>query len=127
MQEGPSSATRHACDTANAASGAGLMGAAIAAAALTRFLASLPPLLAAGPLATRQVALGAVHVFGGLVQALQTGDVAGLSDTLEAASTSLACHAQRAPPQRDRQTGRLPLGLAPLLESHDLIECAEAA
>ena len=64
---------------------------------------------------------------GGIVQALKTGDVAGLYDTLEAAITYLACHAQRAHPKRDRQTGRLQLGLEPLLESNDLIEFAEAA
>ena len=58
---------------------------------------------------------------------MKTGDVAGLYDTLEAAIPYLAWHAQRAHPKRDRQTGRLQLGLEPLLESNDLIEFAEAA
>jgi hypothetical protein len=79
----------------------------MAAAALQRFLASLTPLLAEGPRSTRTGAMGAVHVFGGMVEAWKTGDVAGLYDALEEAITSLACHAQRAHPERDRQTGRL--------------------
>jgi len=69
----------------------------------------------------------AVHVLGGIVQALKTGDVAGLYAALEAAITSLACHAQRAHPKRDRHTGRSQLGLEPLFGSDDLMEFAEAA
>jgi len=46
---------------------------------------------------------------------------------LEAAVTYLACHAQRAHPKRDRQTGRSQLGLEPLFGSDDVIEFAEAA
>ena len=98
----------HACDTAHPAIVAGLMWAAIAAAALTRFLASMTQLLAEVPMSTRTVALWAVYVLGRMVKAWTTGDVAGLYDALEEAVTSLACHAQRAHPERDRQTGRLP-------------------
>ncbi len=57
----------------------------------------------------------AVHVLGGIVQALKTGDVAGLYAALEAAIMYLAGHAQRAHPKRDRQTGRSQLGLEPSL------------
>jgi len=78
-------------------------------------------------MSTRKVAMCAMHVLGDIVRALQHGDVAGLYAALEAAITYLACHAQRAHPKRDRQTGRLQLGLEPLLESNDLIEFAEAA
>ena len=78
-------------------------------------------------MSTRKVAMCAVHVLGGIVQALKTGDVAGLSDVMEAAITYLACHAQRAHPKRDRQTGRSQLGLEPLFGSDDLMEFAEAA
>ena len=126
-KEWKSYANLHAFDTDNAAIVEGLMWAAIAAAALKRFLASMTQLLAEVPMSTRKVAMCAVHGLGGIVQALKTGDVAGLYDALEAAITSLACHAQRAHPKRDRQTGRLQLGLKPLLESNDLIEFAEAA
>jgi len=68
-----------------------------------------------------------VHVLGDIVRALQYGDVAGLSAALEQAVIYLACHAQRAHPARDRQTGRSQLGLEPLYGSDDGIEMAEAA
>jgi hypothetical protein len=46
---------------------------------------------------------------------------------LETAITYLACHAQRAHPKRDRQTGRTQLGLEPYFENDGMIEFAEAA
>ena len=87
----------------------------------------MTPLLVAVPMSTRKVAMCAVHVLGGIVQALKTEDVAGLYDVLEEAITYLARHAQRAHPERDRETGRSQLGLEPLFESNDMIEFAEAA
>jgi hypothetical protein len=80
---------------------------AMATAALKRLLAYKPQRLVEVPRSTRQVAMGAVPVSGGIVQALKAGDVAGLYDTLEAAITSLACQAQRVYPKRDHPTGRL--------------------
>jgi len=127
FKEWKSYANLHAFDTANPAIVEGLIWAAIAAAVLKRFLAYMTQLLAEVPMSTRKVAMCAVHVLGGIVQALKTGDVAGLYDALEVAITYLAGHAQRAHPERDRQTGRLQLGLEPLLESNDLIEFADAA
>jgi len=62
-----------------------------------------------------------------MVQAWQRGDVAGLYAALAAAVTSLACHAQRAHPARDRHTGRSQRGLEPLFGSDDVIEFAQAA
>ena len=53
--------------------------------------------------------------------------MAGLYAALEAAVPYLACHAQRAHPERDRHTGRSQLGLEPLFGNDDVIECAEAA
>jgi hypothetical protein len=50
-----------------------------------------------------------------------------LDNALMAAVTSLACHAQRAHPQRDRQTGRFQLGLEPLFGSNDAADIREAA
>src|SRR5713101_2972807 len=124
FKEWKSYANLHAFDTANPAIVEGLIWAAIAAAALKRFLAYMTQLLAEVPMSTRKVAMCAVHVLGGIVQALKSGDVAGLYDALEEAITYLAGHAQRAHPERDRQTGRLQLGLEPLLGSNDLIEFA---
>jgi len=46
---------------------------------------------------------------------------------LEATITYLACHARRAHPKRDRQTGRSQLGLEPFFAYDDMIEFMEAA
>ncbi len=117
MKEWKSYANRHAFDTDHAAIVEGLVWAAIAAAALKRFVAHMTQLLAEGPMSTRKVARCAMDVFGDLVEAWKTGDIAGLYAALEAAITSLAWHAQRAHPKRDRQTGRSQLGLEPLFAS----------
>ena len=120
-------ANLHAFDTENPAIVEGLIWTAIAAAALKRFLAHMTQLLAEVPMSTRKVAMCALHVLGALVEALQRGDVVGLYAAVEAAITSLARHAQRAHPKRDRQTGRAQLGLEPCFEHDDVIEFAEAA
>jgi hypothetical protein len=127
LKEWKAYAQLHAFDTTNPALVEGLIGVASAAAARTRFLAHMTPRLTEVPMATRKVALCALHGFGNLVEALKRGDVAGLYAALEAAIMSLACHAQRAHPKRDRQTGRSQLGLAPCFEHDDMIEFAEAA
>jgi hypothetical protein len=127
LKEWTSSAHVHAFDTANTALVEGLIWTAMAAAALKRFLAHMTQLLAEVPMSPRQVALCALHVLGDLVEALKRGDGVGLSAALEAAITSLARHAQRAHPKRDRQTGRAQLGLEPCFEHDDVIEFAEAA
>jgi hypothetical protein len=62
LKEWKSYANLHAFDTANAAIVEGLIGAAMAAAARKRFLASMPQLLAEVPMSTRQVAMCTVHV-----------------------------------------------------------------
>jgi ribosome-associated translation inhibitor RaiA len=117
----------HAFDTANPTLVEGLIWTAIAAAALKRFLAHMTQLLAEVPMSTRKVAMCAMHVLGNLVEALKRGDLAGLYAALETAITYLACHAQRAHPKRDRQTGRAQLGLEPYFENDGMIEFAEAA
>jgi IS4 transposase len=127
FKEWKSYANLHAFDTENPAIVEGLIWTAIAAAALKRFLAHMTQLLLEVPMSTRKVAMCAVHVLGRIVQALKTGDVAGLYDAIEAAIMYLACHAQRAHPKRDRHTGRSQLGLEPLFGSDDLMEFAEAA
>jgi len=127
FKEWKSYANLHAFDTANAALVEGLIWTAIAAAALKRFLAHMTQLLTEVPMSTRKVAMCALHVLGDLVKALKRGDGAGLYAALEAAITYLACHAQRAHPKRDRQTGRAQLGLELYFENDDVIEFAEAA
>ena len=127
LKEWKSYANLHAFDTENPAIVEGLIWAAIAAAALKRFWAHMPQLLLEVPMSTRKVAMCAAHVLGGIVQALKTGDVAGLYAAMEVAITYRACHAQRAHPKRDRHTGRSQLGLEPLFGSDDLMEFVEAA
>src|SRR5712692_2612543 len=127
LKEWKSYANLHAFDTENPAIVEGLIWAAIAAAALKRFLAHMTQLLVEVPMSTRKVAMCAMYVLGDLVEALKTGDIAGLYAALEAAITYLACHAQRAHPARDQRTGRLQLGLEPCFEKEDMIEFAEAA
>jgi hypothetical protein len=127
FKEWKSYANLPAFDTTNPTLVEGLMWAAMAAAALKRFLAHMPQLLAAVPMSTRKGAMCAIHVLGNLVEAFKRGDLAGLYGALETAITSLACHAQRAHPKRDRQTGRAQLGLEPYFENDGMIEFAEAA
>jgi len=122
-----SSAKRQTFDTAKVAIVAGLLGAAMAAAALQRLLAHAPPRIAGGVISTRKAARWVTDVLRAIVQALHTTQVAGLDDALGSAITYLACHAQRAHPQRDRQTGRVQLGLDPLLGSEAAAEIQEAA
>jgi hypothetical protein len=127
FKEWKSYANLHAFDTTNPAIVEGLIWAAIAAAALKRFLAHMTQLLMEVPMSTRKVAMCAVHVLGDIVRAVQSGDVAGLYAALEQAITYLACHAQRAHPKRDRQKGRAQLGLAPCFGPDEVIELADAA
>jgi hypothetical protein len=127
FKEWKSYANLHAFDTANPTLVEGLIWTAIAAAALKRFLAHMTQLLAEVPMSTRKVAMCAIHVIGNLVEALKRGDLAGLYAALETAITYLACHAQRAHPKRDRQTGRAQLGLELYFENDGTIEFAEAA
>src|SRR6266516_1207782 len=127
FKEWKSYANLHAFDTANPPLVEGLIWTAIAAAALKRFLAHMTQLLAEVPMSTRKVAMCVIHVLGNLVEALKRGNLAGLYAALETAFTYLACHAQRAHPKRDRQTGRAQLGLEPYFENDGMIEFAAAA
>src|SRR5262244_3378533 len=75
FKEWKSYANLHAFDTANPIIVEGLIWVAIAAAALKRFLAHMTQLLVEVPMSTRKVAMCAVHVLGGIVQALKCGDI----------------------------------------------------
>jgi Transposase DDE domain len=78
LKEGKSYAHLPAFDTANPALVEGVMWTALAAAALKRFLAQMTHLLIEVPMSTRKGARGALHVVGAVVEALKSGDVAGL-------------------------------------------------
>ena len=77
-KEWQSYANLHAFDTAHPALVEGLLGGAIAAAALKRFLAPMTQLLAEVPMSTRKMAMCAMYVLRDLVEALKTGASAGL-------------------------------------------------
>ena len=127
FKEWKSYANLHAFDTEKVPMVEGLIWAAIAAAALKRFLAHATQLIAQVIMSTRKAAMCVTYVLGDIVEALKTAAGAALDDALEGAITYLARHAQRAHPQRDRQTGRLQLGLEPLCGSYDAAEIKEAA
>jgi IS4 transposase len=127
LKEWKSYANLHAFDTENSAIVEGLIWTAIAAAALKRFLAHMTQLIMQVPMSTRKVAMCATHVLGDVVEALKTGNVTRLYRALETAIRYLACHARRAHPTRDQQTGRAQLGLDPLFESDTVTEFADAA
>src|SRR2546429_2480616 len=127
FKEWKSYANLHAFDTEKVAIVEGLIWAAIAAAALKRFLAHATQLIAGVAMSTRKAAMCVTYVLSDIVQALKTAHGASLDDALRSAVTYLACHAQRAHPQRDRQTGRFQLGLEPLFGSNDDAEIREAA
>jgi hypothetical protein len=127
LKEWQASAHLPAFDTTRGASGAGLLGAASAAAAWQRLLAHATPWSAGVSIATRQAAMGVTSVRGDLGQAFKTAPGAALHQALEHASTSLAGHGQRAHPQRDRHTGRFHRGREPLCGSNDTAAIREAA
>src|SRR5437773_6597188 len=127
FKEWKSYANLHAFDTEKVAIVEGLIWAAIAAAALKRFLAHATQLIAGVAMSTRKAAMCVTYVLGAIVQGWKTAQGTALDDALADAITALACHAQRAHPQRDRQTGRLQLGLEPLFGSNDTAEIREAA
>src|SRR5207247_9696949 len=106
FKEWKSYANLHAFDTEKAAIVEGLIWVAIAAAALKRFLAHATQLIAGVAMSTRKAAMCVMYVLSDIVQALKTAHGASLDDALRSAVTYLACHAQRAHPQRDRQPGR---------------------
>ena len=127
FKEWKSYANLHAFDTEKAAIVEGLIWVAIAAAALKRFLAHATQLIAGVAMSTRKAAMCVMYVLSDIVQALKTAHGAGLAAALVSAVTYLACHAQRAHPQRDRHIGRLQLGLEPLFGNNDAAEIREAA
>ena len=87
MKEWQAYAHLQAFDTANPVIVEGLLWVAMAAAARKRFFAPMTQLLTAVPLSTRKGARCAMHVFGALVEALKSGDGAGLYAALAAALT----------------------------------------
>lgn len=115
FKEWKSYANLHAFDTANASLAEGLIWAAIGAAVLKRFLAHSTQVIKGVEISTRKVAMCAHHVLVDIFQALASEQFRKLNRLFEMALEHLAVNAQRAHPKRDRLTGRLQLGLEPVL------------
>ena len=115
FKEWKSYANLHSFNTANPAIAEGLIWAAVAAAAMKRYLAHMTQVLRAVEVSTRKVAMCAHHVLGDLFRALISQSYGELHETLRAAIEYLATNATRAHPKRERRTGRLQLGIVPVL------------
>jgi hypothetical protein len=115
FKEWKSYANLHAFDTRNATLAEGLIWAAIAAAAMKRYFAHMTQVLHGVEISTRKVAMCAHHVLAEVFHLLATGQRRKLGKALQAATNYLAVNAARAHPKRDRYSGRLQLGLTPIL------------
>ena len=115
FKEWKSYANLHAFNTANPAIAEGLVWAAIGAAAMKRFLAHLTQVLHGVQVSTRKVAMCAHHVLVRVIDALISKSRDELHEAFRVAVEYLATNAKRAHPKRERRTGRLQLGIAPVL------------
>ena len=115
FKEWKSYANLHSFNTANPGIAEGLIWAAVAAAAMKRYLAHMTQVLRAVEVSTRKVAMCAHHVLGDLFRALISESYGELHETLRAAVGYLATNATRAQPKRERRAGRLQLGIVPIL------------
>ena len=116
FKEWKSYANLRAFDTANPSIAEGLIWAAIGAALLKRFLAHCTQRTHGVEISTRKVAMCAHHVLRDIMTTLASGANI-LSECFENAVKYLAANATRAHPKRDRRTGRLQLGLVPVLSA----------
>ena len=103
-----------AFDTSNAGIAEGLIGTAIAASVLKRYLARMTQALRGVEVSTRKVAMCARHGLGDVFRVLARGRRRGFLPVLRDLDY-LASNATRSHPKRDRKKGRLQFGLEPLL------------
>ena len=92
-----------------------MIWAAIGAAMMKRFLTHMTQHLRRVDVSTRKVAMCAHHVLDDIIIALVRQQPYRLRNALERALDYLATNAKRAHPKRDRRSGRLQLGLEPIL------------
>ncbi len=109
-----SHANLHKFDTAKSTIAEGLIWASILAATLKRFVAHAAERILGIELSTQRVAACARHFFVELLCALQRG-ARRLRRQLAQAVRFLGDNARRAHPTRDRQSGRLAIGLRPVV------------
>ena len=115
FKEWKSYANLRAFNTCNRAIAEGLIWAAIAAAAMKRYLAYMTQVLRAVEISTRKAAMCAHHVLTDLFRVLVSQSHGNLHGTLHTAIEYLANNATRAHPKRERRTGRLQFGIVPIL------------
>ena len=115
FKEWKSYANLRAFNTANPGIAEGLIWAAVAAAAMKRYLAHMTQVLHAVEVSTRKVAMCAHHVLADLFRALISESSGEFLGTLHRAIEYLATNAIRAHPKRERRTGRLQFGIVPIL------------
>lgn len=111
-----------ALDTTNADMAAALIWAALAAAAVTRFLAHATEHRREGVLSTPKAAMSRASLFPERLRALCHGAGPWLRRACEALIRSLGVNAKRAHPRRDERTGRSRLGRTPIFELTDHTE-----
>ena len=92
-----------------------MIWAAIGAAIMKRFLAHMTQHLRGIETSTRKVAMCVHHVLDDIIDALARERTDRLRSSLARALDYLATNPQRAHPKRDRRSGRLQLGLEPVL------------
>ena len=115
FKEWKSYANLRAFNTANPGIAEGLIWAAVAAAAMKRYLAHMTQVLHAVEVSTRKFAMCAHHVLADLFRALISESSGEFLGTLHRAIEYLATNAIRAHPKRERRTGRLQFGIVPIL------------
>ena len=115
FKEWKSYANLPAFDTSNAGMAEGLIGTAIAASALKRYLARMTQALRGGEVSTRKVAMGARHGLGEVFRVLARGRSRGFLPVLRGLVDYPASNATRSHPKRDRKKGRILFGLEPVL------------
>jgi len=91
----------------------GLIWGSLMAASIKRYLACCTQSLFQVEISTRKVAMCASHVLEPLIIELSKTRKAGLSQALEKALNYFKNNAKRAHPKRDREKGRLKIGLTP--------------
>lgn len=111
FKEYKSYAQLRAFRTANPSIVEGLVWAAVAAATLQRFMAHLTQQIHAVEISTQKTAKAACAALTELFNALVGARHSRIEQAFKAALRYLATNARRAHPRRDRQSGRLQIGL----------------
>ena len=119
FKEWKSYANLHAFGTTDAHIAEACIWAALAAAALKRFLAHATEHLLQVVMSTRKAAMSPAYVLPELFRALRHGNGPWVRRACAAVIRYLGANAKRAQPRRDERTGRSRLGRKPIFELTD--------